>query len=132
MSEEMMEGPGGAAAPQGGASPNQPMVAEVHVDDSGALPSYTNFARVMATTEEVIVDFGLNPNPYAPGRQDVKASQRIVMNFFTAKRLLQALHMTIARHEQFFGTIELDVNRRRMATTGGSVQPGGPRIAPTE
>ena len=85
---------------------------EVHVDDSAALPSYSNFCRVTATPEEVILDFGLNPQPFATGRQDVKANQRIVMNFFTAKRLLTALSMTIQRHEGTFGSIELDVRRR--------------------
>jgi hypothetical protein len=34
------------------------------------------------------------------------------MNFFTAKRLLTAIGMTIQRHEQTFGMIELDVSRR--------------------
>ena len=85
---------------------------EVHVDDSGTLPSYSNFCRVTATPEEVILDFGLNPQPFATGRQDVKANQRIVMNFYTAKRLLTALGMTIQRHEGTFGSIELDVRRR--------------------
>jgi hypothetical protein len=85
---------------------------EVHVDDSGVLPSYSNFCRVTATPEEVILDFGLNPQPFATGRQDVKAIQRIVMNFYTSKRLLTALGMTIQRHEGTFGSIELDVRRR--------------------
>ena len=78
----------------------------------GTLPSYSNFCRVTATPEEVILDFGLNPQPFATGRQDVKANQRIVMNFYTAKRLLTALGMTIQRHEGTFGSIELDVRRR--------------------
>lgn len=85
---------------------------EVVVDDSGVEPTYANFCRVMATPEEVILDFGLNPQPFATGRQDVKANHRIVMNFYTTKRLLTAIGMTIQRHEQTFGTIELDVNRR--------------------
>ena len=85
---------------------------EVVVDDSGTVPSYSNFCRVTATPEEVILDFGLNPQPFATGRQDVKANQRIVMNFYTSKRLLTALGMTIQRHEQTFGSIELDVRRR--------------------
>lgn len=88
---------------------------QVVVDDTGVLPSYSNFCRVTATPEEVILDFGLNPQPFALGRQDVKATQRIVMNFYTAKRLLTALGMTIQRHEGTFGSIELDVQRR--ATT---------------
>jgi hypothetical protein len=90
----------------------QQQMTEVVVDDSGTLPSYSNFCRVTATPEEVILDFGLNPQPFAPGRQEVKANQRIVMNFYTAKRLLTALGMTIQRHEGTFGAIELDVRRR--------------------
>lgn len=106
-----------------------PVQTEVVVDDSSTLPSYSNFCRVTATPEEVILDFGLNPQPFATGRQDVKANQRIVMNFYTAKRLLTALGMTIQRHEGTFGSIELDVRRR-----AGSFQPGnrpaegGPRV----
>jgi hypothetical protein len=34
------------------------------------------------------------------------------MNHFTAKRLLQALAVTLQRHEQTFGTLETDVMRR--------------------
>ena len=92
--------------------PARPAATEVVVDDSATLPSYSNFCRVTATPEEVILDFGLNPQPFATGRQDVKANQRIVMNFYTAKRLLTALSMTIQRHEGTFGSIELDVRRR--------------------
>ena len=102
---------------------------EVVVDDSGALPSYSNFCRVTATPEEVILDFGLNPQPFAQGRQEVRANQRLVMNFYTAKRLLTALGMTIQRHEGTFGSIELDVRRRAGAiqahTRGG--QGAGPQ-----
>jgi len=89
-----------------------PQTTEVVVDDSGALPSYANFCRVSATPEEVILDFGLNPQPFATGSQVVKSTQRIVMTFYTIKRLLAALGMTVQRHEQTFGSIELDVNRR--------------------
>ena len=85
---------------------------EVVVDDKGTVPDYSNFCRVTATPEEVIMDFGLNTQPFATGRQDVKANLRVVTNFYTAKRLLTALGMTIQRHEQTFGTIELDVRRR--------------------
>ena len=85
---------------------------EVVVDDKGLIPDYSNFCRVTATPEEVILDFGLNTQPFATGRQDVKANLRVVTNFYTAKRLLSAMSMTIQRHEQTFGTIELDVRRR--------------------
>ena len=89
-----------------------PQANQIVVDDTATLPTYANFCRVTATPEEVLLDFGLNPQPFAAGRQDVKANQRVVMNFFTAKRLLSAIGMTIQRHEQTFGAIELDVSRR--------------------
>ena len=107
-------------------TPQQPQVTtEVVVDDSGTVPSYSNFCRVTATPEEVILDFGLNPQPFAQGRQDVKANQRLVMNFYTAKRLLTALGMTIQRHEGTFGSIELDVRRRAGAFQQATTRPAG-------
>src|SRR5947209_17772108 len=115
--------PGEGGQPQvQGQQPQQQT--EVFVDDSGTMPSYSNFCRVTATPEEVILDFGLNPQPFAQGRQDVKANQRIVMNFYTAKRLLSALGMTIQRHEGTFGSIELDVRRR---AGGPAARPTGPQ-----
>jgi hypothetical protein len=42
----------------------------------------------------------------------VAVEQRLVMNYFTAKRLLQALGMSVARHEQVFGTLETSVMKR--------------------
>jgi hypothetical protein len=106
-----------------------PLVApanEVVVDDAGALATYANFCRVTATPEEVILDFGLNTQPFATDGQHVKANHRIVMNFYTTKRLLGAISTTIQRHEQTFGTVELDVRRR--ATTLPRQQPGAPPL----
>jgi hypothetical protein len=94
------------------ADPNQIVPAEIVLDDASALASYSNFARVTATPEEVIIDFALNPNPFRSGKQEVKVNQRLVLNFYTAKRLANALMMTLQRHEQTFGMIELDVRRR--------------------
>ena len=123
MSER--EQPGGAHPDlQPRQSPPAQQTTEVVVDDSGAQPTYANFCRVMATPEEVILDFGLNPQPFTAGRQVVKANHRIVLSSYTTKRLLTALGMTIQRHEQTFGAIELDVNRR--------VSPPQPQFAPTE
>jgi hypothetical protein len=111
-----------------GLNPQQGQATEVVVDDSQTLPSYSNFCRVTATPEEVILDFGLNPQPFATGRQEVKANQRIVMNFYTAKRLLTALGMTIQRHEGTFGSIELDVRRRATSQPPSYPQPS--RVGP--
>lgn len=82
------------------------------VDDAHAVTSYANFCRVSSTPEELILDLGLNPNPFAQGHVTIPIAQRIIMNHFTAKRLLQALAVTLQRHEQTFGTLETDVMRR--------------------
>lgn len=82
------------------------------VDDSNVSAGYANFCRVSSTPEELILDLGLNPNPYAQGEVTVPVGQRIIMNHFTAKRLLSALSMALQRHEQAFGVLETDVRRR--------------------
>src|SRR5437763_185449 len=51
-------------------------------------PPDTNFAHVTATPEEVILDCALNLNPFQSGRQEVQVTQRLIVNFSTAKRLL--------------------------------------------
>ena len=94
---------------------------EVALNDRDAHAAYSNFARVTATPEEVIVDFALNPNPFQTGKQEVTVSQRLIMNFYTAKRLCSALAMTLQRHEQTFGAIELDVRRRATGAGPGSI-----------
>jgi hypothetical protein len=104
--------------------PAQALPAEIVLDDHNAEANYSNFARVTATPEEVILDFALNPNPFRSGKQEVKVSQRLVLNFYTAKRLAMALGETLRRHEQAFGVIELDVRRR---ATGITPTPGLPR-----
>ncbi len=94
---------------------------EVVLNDKDANSAYSNFARVTATPEEVIVDFGLNPNPFLAGKQEISVTQRLIMNFYTAKRLCSALAMTLQRHEGTFGNIELDVRRRAHPAPGTGV-----------
>lgn len=98
----------GAATPAAGGQVQQTLV----VDDSSVSAGYANFCRVSSTPEELILDLGLNPNPYATGEVTVPVGQRIIMNHFTAKRLLSALSMALQRHEQAFGVLETDVRRR--------------------
>lgn len=84
----------------------------VQVDDSSLQPFYTNFCRVTGTPEEIILDFGLNTEPFGKTAPKIKLSQRMICNFFTAKRLLGALSVAIRKHEDTFGVIETDVNKR--------------------
>lgn len=85
---------------------------QVQVDDTGLEPSYSNFCRVTGTPEEVVLDFGLNTEPFGRTSAKVKLNQRMVCNFYTAKRLLMALSVAIQRHEKAFGVLETDVNKR--------------------
>lgn len=102
-----------AAAPAAAPAGQQTLT----VDDARIVASYANFCRVSSTPEELILDLGLNPNPFAQGSVTVHVGQRIIMNHFTAKRLLQALAVTLQRHEQAFGTLETDVMRRLRSGT---------------
>jgi len=99
-----------ADQPEGGQQ--QQAQQTLKVDDSNVTAGYANFCRVSSTPEELILDLGLNPNPYATGEITVKIDQRIIMNHFTAKRLVSALSMSLQRHEQAFGVLETDVRRR--------------------
>ena len=96
-----------AAAPQA-----QPQHVQVHVDDSRALANYANFCRVTGSPEELIVDFGLNPQPVGVPKDPIHVTQRVIMNFYTAKRLLAALQMSVQRHEAVFGVLETDIQKR--------------------
>ncbi len=84
----------------------------ITLDDKNLEASYSNFCRVTGSPEEVIIDFALNPNPFSREDQTVKIDRRLVLNYYTAKRLFAALQQTIIRHEQNFGVIELNVQRR--------------------
>ncbi len=84
----------------------------VAVNDADSICSYANFCRVTGSPEELIIDFGLNAQPMGNNDQPVDVTQRIVLNFYTAKRLLHALHVSVQRHEKVFGNIETDIQKR--------------------
>ena len=82
------------------------------VDESKMSTTYANFCRVSGTPEELIVDFGLSTQPLGETADLIAVGERVVMNYFTAKRLLQALEMSVARHEKVFGPLETNVMKR--------------------
>ncbi|AMV34844.1 hypothetical protein VN12_22145 [Pirellula sp. SH-Sr6A] len=94
-----------------GARP-QAQPVQVQVKDEDAIACYANFCRVTGSPEELIVDFGLNPQPVGIPKDPIVVKQRIIMNFFTAKRLLAALQMSVQRHEAVFGVLETDIQKR--------------------
>jgi len=127
--EEQPESQGDAApeadAPAAQGPAQRPQRPQVQIDDANALANYANFCRVTGTPEELIIDFGLNPQPIGVPTQPIPITQRIITNFYTAKRMLHALSLTVQRHEATFGVLEIDVQKR--------VRPGlmaGPPQAP--
>jgi hypothetical protein len=87
---------------------------QMTVDASKAHAAYANFCRVTGTPEELIIDFGLNTQPMGTPTEPIEISERIVMNYFTAKRMMAALQMSLQRHEAAFGVLETDVQKRVM------------------
>lgn len=98
------------AAPQ--AAAQQQQMVQVQVEDSGAIALYANFCRVTGSPEELIIDFGLNPQPVGVPKDPIQVKQRIIVNYYTAKRLLAALQMSVQRHEAVFGVLETDIQKR--------------------
>jgi hypothetical protein len=85
---------------------------QLQVNDEGAIACYANFCRVTGSPEELIIDFGLNPQPVGVPKDPIDVKQRIIVNFYTAKRLLAALQMSVQRHEAVFGVLETDIQKR--------------------
>lgn len=98
--------------PESEAPQRQQQPIQVQVKDEDAIACYANFCRVTGSPEELIVDFGLNPQPVGIPKDPIVVKQRIIMNFYTAKRLLAALQMSVQRHEAVFGVLETDIQKR--------------------
>ena len=96
------------------AEPAQRPSSQVAVDDSQALTSYGNFCRLTGTPEELLIDFGLSPQPIGSQQPQTKVNldQRVIVNYFMAKRLLHLLNGAVQRYEQIFGVLETDVQKR--------------------
>lgn len=108
---ETAENPAPAPAAPAQPQPQQQMV-QVQVNDANAIALYANFCRVTGSPEELIIDFGLNPQPVGIPKDPIEVKQRIIVNYFTAKRLLAALNMSVQRHEAVFGVLETDIQKR--------------------
>jgi hypothetical protein len=105
-------------------APGQPP--QFTVDTSGMSAAYANFCRVTGTPEELVLDFGLNTQMTPVATEPVKLTHRLVMNYFTAKRLLGALHMAVQQHENTYGVLETDITKRARAATQPRLGGGPP------
>jgi len=85
---------------------------QIEVDDSETATCYANFCRVTGAPEELVIDFGFNPQPMGGPTQSLVVTQRVVTNLYTAKRLLDLLQLAVRRYETAFGVLETDVQKR--------------------
>ncbi|HOI56149.1 MAG TPA: DUF3467 domain-containing protein [Phycisphaerae bacterium] len=92
-------------------------------DERDVRTSYANAFRTNGSAEEVVVDFGLNQarpaaSPQGQGEILVQINQRVILNYYSAKRLALALAQIVQRHEEQFGDLELDVAKRSRRPLG--------------
>ncbi|MGL4420241.1 MAG: DUF3467 domain-containing protein [Gemmataceae bacterium] len=94
----------------------QPMQIQIPLDVSKLQSVYCNFFRLSlsSSTEEVLMDVGMHTGimPTQNQVEPIHLTHRVVLNPYVAKRLMESLRQIIARHEQAFGVLELDPQRR--------------------
>ncbi len=97
-------------------NPRQQQV-QIRVDESKMVVAYANTIRTTTTSDEIIMDFGLNlPVQQGQGEQMAMhfgVGARVVMNWQGAKRLMMSLQQAVGAYEQNFGVIELAPQQRR-------------------
>ena len=96
----------------------------VRIDESDRVTTYANAFRSNGTEEEVILDFGMNSfNPggrrgdgdaQVVGEVLFEVDQRVVLNYFTAKRLAINLGQIVRRYEEEYGELKLNAAERRV------------------
>jgi hypothetical protein len=102
-------------APQDQQPAQAPQAAPVQlqIDISKLSTAYANICRIAQTPNEVIVDFGLNPNFFGNILEEpLRLDQRIILSPDAAKRLCLHLNATLQSYEARYGVIELDIERR--------------------
>ena len=98
--------------------PNSTLQVNVQIDDRDASLNYANAFRTNAGPEELIIDFGVNmmsPTQNNPESSNMifKVNDRIIMNYYSVKRLALTLGQQVRRFEEQYGEIETDNNKRR-------------------
>ena len=91
----------------------------IRIDESNIQTSYVSGFRPTMGPEELMLDFGLNHvrptgNKEQPVEIVFQSSTRLIMSYFSAKRLAVALARVVRRYEQEFGEIELNAANRRI------------------
>jgi hypothetical protein len=93
--------------------PDEPQQPAVSIDATNLRTSYANVCRIAQTPNEVIIDFGVNPNFFGQILDEpLKLDNRVILSHDAAKRLCIHLTATVQNYEARYGAIELDVTKR--------------------
>lgn len=115
--------------PLSAAGPQQPTSIQIPIDVSKMQAVYANFFRLSLSSsmEEILVDIGLHTGiMQSPSTAEpLQFSHRLVLNPYVAKRLMDSLRQIIARHEQLFGALEVDAQKRLRYQGQGQPRPQG-------
>ncbi len=90
----------------------------VRIDETNLKMSYVSGFRPTMTAEELVLDIGVNQlrssdDGDQPNELVFQASNRLVMNYYSAKRMAISLAQIVRQFEQRFGQIELNAVKRR-------------------
>ena len=104
--------PNPTAAAQGQQGQQQQQI-QVPINDTNLENVYVNFYRVTGNPDELLLDLGVYTQVMGPtGPQPIDLTHRLIMNYVNAKKLAEVLRVMVARHEQLFGVVEVDPQRR--------------------
>jgi len=81
-----------------------PQTIRITLDESVAQGEYVNFANIIHSPSEFVVDLGR----IVPGRTDVKIFSRVIMTPLHTKQLMHALAQNVALFESKFGEIRVE------------------------
>ena len=92
----------------------------VRIDENNVKTNYASRFRPVATAEEVILDFGQNlarltGDNKSPYEVVFQANNRIIMSYYSTKRLAITLSQVVRRFEEKFGELELNAAKRSIS-----------------
>lgn len=94
---------------------SQPQAPSPSIDTSRLSVTYANVCRIAQTPNELLLDFGMNPNFFGTilPEETLRLETRVIMSHDAAKRLCLHLMASIQQFETRYGVIELDVAKRQ-------------------
>jgi len=99
---------------------------QFRIDESKMHTSYANTIRTSTTSDEIIMDFGLNipmQQPNQPPMMVFSVGSRVVMNWAGAKRLAMSIGGAVRQYEERFGEIDINPQQPQQAAAPAAPPP---------